>query len=228
MMNQSNFHLMVVNHTPHTLEFMHTRVRVVNMDGSVAMDNTFPGPMSEIGNMSFKPCSVRDLGPIGFPNGLSPVHFVKTELLDAQGKVVSDNFYWRGNGANNLTALAGLPPADIEVNIVRHDAGGKCLLDVTLTNSSNVVALMTHIQLRKQGSNERVLPVFYDDNYISLLPGESRTIKVEAASKDLAGDNPLVVVDGWNPVVKSRSFSGGASIAPNIPALVIGALAAKP
>ena len=126
-----------------------------------------------------------------------------------------------------MTALANLPPANIEGNIVRHDAGGKCLLDVTLHNPSKVVALMTHIQLRKQSSNERVLPVFYDDNYVSLLPGESRTIKVEAASKDLGGDNPLVVVDGWNPVVKSQTFSGGASIAPNVPALVIGA-PAKP
>jgi beta-mannosidase len=73
-----------------------------------------------------------------------------------------------------------------------------------------------------------VLPVYYDDNYVSLLPGESRTIKVEAAAKDLGGDSPLVVVDGWNPVVKSQTFGGGASIAPNTPALVIGASAAKP
>jgi hypothetical protein len=35
-------------------------------------------------------------------------------------------------------------------------------------------------------------------------------------------------VDGWNPIVKSHAFSGGASLAPNNPALVIGALAAKP
>jgi beta-mannosidase len=87
---------------------------------------------------------------------------------------------------------------------------------------------MIHIQLRKQSSNERVLPVYYDDNYVSLLPGESRTIKVEAASKDLGGDKPLVAVDGWNPVVRSQTFGGGASLAPNTPALVIGAPAAKP
>jgi beta-mannosidase len=82
--------------------------------------------------------------------------------------------------------------------------------------------------LRKQGTNERVLPVYYDDNYVSLLPGESKTIKVEAALKNLGGAKPLVMVDGWNPVVKSQTFSGGASIAPNTPALVIGAPAGKP
>jgi len=220
MMNQSNFNLMVINHTAKPLNGLKARVRVINLDGSVVSDKTTP--------VSANPSCATNLGPIELPAALSPVHFVKTELLDAQGRMVSDNFYWRGNNANDLTALAGLPPAPIEGNIQRHDAGGKCLLDVTLSNTSKVVALMTHIQLRKQSSNERVLPVYYDDNYVSLLPGESRTIKVEAASKDLGGDSPLVVVDGWNPVIKSQSFRGGASLAPNLPALVIGAPAAKP
>jgi beta-mannosidase len=220
MMNQSNFDLMVINHTPAPLSGMKARVRVINMDSSVVSDKTTP--------VSAKPSCATDLGPIQFPAGLSAVHFVKTELLDAGGRIVSDNFYWRGTNANDLTALATLPPAPIEGNIQRHDAGGKCLLDVTLSNPSKVAALMIHIQLRKQSSNERVLPVYYDDNYVSLLPGESRTIKVEAASKDLGGDKPLVAVDGWNPVVRSQTFGGGASLAPNTPALVIGAPAAKP
>jgi beta-mannosidase len=220
MMNQSTFNLMVINHTPKPLDGLKARVRVFNMDASLVSDKTTP--------VSVNPSCATNLGPIDFPASLSAVHFVKTELRDAHGQIVSDNFYWRGTTANDLTALTNLPPAPIEGNIQRHDAGGKCLLDVTLSNPSKVVALMTHIQLRKQSSNERVLPVYYDDNYVSLLPGENRTIKVEAASKDLGGDKPLVVVDGWNPVVKSQTFSGGASIAPNTPALIIGAPPAKP
>jgi beta-mannosidase len=220
MMNQSNFDLMVINHTAKPLTGLKARVRVFNMDASIVSDKTTP--------VSANPSCATDLGPIEFPAGLSPLHFVKTELVDAQDRIVSDNFYWRGANANDLKALANLPPANIEGNIVRRDAGGKCILDVTLSNPSKVVALMIHIQLRKQSSNERVLPVYYDDNYVSLLPGESRTIKVEAAAKDLAGDKPLVVVDGWNPVVKTQTFAGGAGIAPNTPALVIGASAAKP
>jgi hypothetical protein len=219
MLNQATFELMVINQTPDALSGLQARVRVINMDGSVAYDKTTP--------VSAKPSCATSLGAIEFPANLSAVHFVKAELQDAQGRLISDNFYWRGNTANDLTALNDLPPAPIEGNISRHDAGGKCLLDVTLSNPSKVVALMTHIQLRKQGSNERVLPVIYDDNYVSLLPGENRTIKVEAAAKDLGGDKPLVVVDGWNPVVKSQTFSDGAKIAPNLPALVIGAPAAK-
>lgn len=35
---------------------------------------------------------------------------------------------------------------------------------------------MAHLQLRRKSSGERVLPVFYSDNYVSLAPGESRTV----------------------------------------------------
>jgi len=54
-----------------------------------------------------------------------------------------------------------------------------------------------------------VLPVYYSDNYISLLPGESRTIAIEAGLPDLGGGSPLIVVDGWNVTVKAMDFPGG-------------------
>jgi beta-mannosidase len=44
----------------------------------------------------------------------------------------------------------------------------------------------------------RVLPVYYSDNYVSLVPDETRTITVEAAEVDLNGQSPFLVVDGWN------------------------------
>ena len=64
-----------------------------------------------------------------------------------------------------------------------------------------------------------MLPVYYTDNYVSLLPGESRTLTVEAAAKDLRGDTPLIVLDGWNTTVRAQTFAG-AALAPNTPALV--------
>jgi hypothetical protein len=61
---------------------------------------------------------------------------------------------------------------------------------------------MAHLQLRKAHSGQRVLPVFCSDNYMSLLPGETMTITIEAASADLEGDAPVLAVDGWNVTVK--------------------------
>ena len=81
-------------------------------------------------------------------------------------------------------------------------------ITVHLTNPGPGIALMTHLQLRRgkpaSSSNpldnvtQRVLPVYYSDNYISLVPGESRTIVIQAAEADLKGEAPRVAIDGWN------------------------------
>ena len=82
-------------------------------------------------------------------------------------------------------------------------------LQVTLHNPTKNIALMAHVQLRRK-SGERVLPVFYSDNYVSLVPDETRTITIDAAESDFNGEKPLIVVDGWNVTVFPASFSGVA------------------
>jgi hypothetical protein len=146
------------------------------------------------------PEAATDASQIIFPTDLSPVHFVKVELLDASDQVISDNFYWRAaaDHPDDFTALNTLPTVAVDMAVSRADRDGKCLLDVKVSNPTQSVALMAHLQLRRKASGERVLPVYYSDNYVSLLPGERRTISIEAAVKDLDGDEPLIAVDGWN------------------------------
>ena len=216
-MNQNNFHVMVINNTPQTLDGMESNVRVFNLDGTLKYEHRI--------SVTAQPSSAADLGKIDWPKDLSPVHFVKLELHDRDGKIVSDNFYWRASPdhPDDFTAIQSLPAAALQADITRRDNGGKCLLDVKLSNPSSVVALMSHIQLRRKNSNERVLPVYYSDNYVSLLPGESRTISVEAADQDLRGEEPMIALDGWNVTTTNQSFTGGngpTSIALNAEAQV--------
>ena len=224
LLNQRNFHVMVINNTPRLLDGMESRVRVFNLDGSLKFENRIP--------VNAPPAAATDLGKIDWPPGLSPVAFAKLELHDRNGKIVSDNFYWRGSDdhPDDLTALNSLPTAALTANITRHDTSGKCLLDVTLSNSSNIVALMSHVQLRRRISGERVLPVYYSDNYVSLLPGEIRKISVEADRSDLHGEDPLIALDGWNVATANQSFKDGngtSSIALNAEAQVDSAPAGR-
>jgi hypothetical protein len=212
-MNQNNFHVMVINNTPQPLDDLRVRTRVFNLDGILKYDQTTP--------VAAPASAATDAGAIDFPANLSAAHFVQVELLDHQDQVRSQNFYWRGLDESNLTALDTMPVVNLNAKITRHDADGKCLLDVTLTNPTKNIALMAHIQLRRADTNQRVLPVYYSDNYISLLPGESRMIAVEAAAKDLAGTQPLITLDGWNVSTTDQSF-GDSSIAVNTEALVKG------
>jgi len=87
---------------------------------------------------------------------------------------------------------------------------------VTLHNPTKNIALMTHVQLRRK-DGERVLPVYYSDNYVSLTPGESRTITMEAALKDFKRQSAVVDVDGWNVSVAAAA-GVGVSVETNIEA----------
>jgi len=210
MMTQNDFQTVLVNNTPKPLKNMKVHMQVYNLDGTRKYDQTTSIPSAPASQATM-------FGSIKFPAGLSAVHFVKLDLLDDAGRVVSDNFYWRENTQDDCTALDTLPDVQLDAAIVRHDADGRCLLDVTLNNPTQNVAVMAHLQLRNERTRLRVLPVFYSDNYISLLPGESKTITIEAALKDIGKDRPLVVLDGWNVTTQSKSFpdNGGAAVATN-------------
>ena len=43
-----------------------------------------------------------------------------------------------------------------------------------------------------------ILPVIFSDNYISLAPGESRTIECSYENKDAENTTPYILISGWN------------------------------
>jgi hypothetical protein len=102
----------------------------------------------------------------------------------------------------------------LSVTARRKDGAGTTRLAVTLTNPTKTVALMAHLQLQHGRAGARLLPVYYSDNFVSLLPGESRDITAEFATGALHGDEPRVAVDGWN--VTASSWKGKrVSVGPN-------------
>ncbi len=215
-MNQSDGNVMVVNHLPRPQTQLTYRLRVIDADGATREDIT-------VGIPEVSGSTAADIGMVDAPAGLSAAHFVKLELFDAKHRLVSDNFYWRNSVApNDFTALGALPTVSLGATIDGSTVttGGQRVVRITLTNATTHVALMAHVQLRNARTSVRVLPVSYSDNYISLVPGERRTIIITAASKDFGGDAPLVTVDGWNVTTLARSFAGGARVAPNPTALV--------
>ena len=209
--NESTGELQVINNLPDAFEGGTAHVTVYNLDGSVAYEHD--SPVNAPAAIAFS------LGPVAFPATLSSVHFLKADLKDSAGKLVSTNFYWRAapEHQDDLTDLNKLPAVTLESQVARNDADGKCQITVTLKNTSGNIALMNHVQLRRKKSGERVLPVFYDNNYVSLMPGEQRTISIEADESELSGDDALVMVDGWNATVAPASAKG-VGIAPNLDA----------
>ncbi|EDM35943.1 beta-mannosidase precursor [Pedobacter sp. BAL39] len=113
---------------------------------------------------------------------VTPLQFIKLELKDAKGDLLSENFYWR-NGIKDLdyTSLNTLPAANLSCKLVsKETAEGTGTLKIAIKNNSTTVAFGNRLRLVNKTTGERILPVMMPDNYITLMPGEERLIPVEA------------------------------------------------
>jgi exo-1,4-beta-D-glucosaminidase len=139
---------------------------------------------------------------IDWPDNLGNVYFLKLELKDASGELISSNFYWlsaKGDENADFTDLNKLPEVTLNVTSTPVEKEGNARsLDVTVENPSSSLAFFVNPKILKSDSKDMVLPVYWEDNYFSLLPGEQRTIKVHFNAEDLDGENPLLQVQGWN------------------------------
>jgi exo-1,4-beta-D-glucosaminidase len=107
----------------------------------------------------------------------------------------------------DYTALATLPNVEL-VAAARSERGeSESSTTVTLRNPSRALAFGIRLKVdrassgrvgRHVSSDDEVLPVRWEDNYLALLPGEARQVTATYATKDLRGSAPAVEVEGWN------------------------------
>ncbi len=219
--NEANGNLEVINNTPDALTGATAHLAIYNLDGTIATQQDYP--------VTAPAAAATILGAVTIPPTASAVHFLKLTLSDSAGKQISDNLYWHAqpDHQDDLTALNDLGPITLDAQVSQTSANGRRTVTVTLHNPGKTIALMTHLQLRHGASttaatpvtpDSRVLPAFPSDNYISLLPNESRTITIDAAVDAFKGEDALILVDGWNVTVAPTS-AAGVSIAPNTAAI---------
>lgn len=147
----------------------------------------------------------------------SAVCFLDLELTDTGGKPLSSNFYWLtprpdvmgapGNGTDwyiepiatyaDFTALASLPSVALSGHASTQTSGATSSTAVTLQNSSQAMAFFTRVQVLSSSGTE-ILPVLWDDNYVSIPPGASKTVTATYASALAGTSAPTVKVSGVN------------------------------
>ena len=122
--------------------------------------------------------------------------FAALHLRD-KGKLVSDNFYWLSQDGD-FGFLASLPRVNLQVSVKHEHQDGQQVVRVRLKNSGSSPAFFIALRVgRKEG--KEILPSFWSDNYLSLLPGESRDI-TWTADKEISPRESLLQLrlEGWN------------------------------
>jgi exo-1,4-beta-D-glucosaminidase len=146
----------------------------------------------------------------------SPVYFLALRLEDSSGKLVGSNFYWLSTKQESLdwsksnwymtptatfadyTALSQLPKVKLKVTSRSEHKGDDTLTHVTLENPSKALAFFVRLKLSKGAGGGEILPVIWQDNYVSLLPGEKRDLTATYRSAALGAAKPVIEVSGWN------------------------------
>jgi hypothetical protein len=139
-------------------------------------------------------------------NGLSPVHFIRL-LLKNGNEVISENFYWNGVTYLDYTGLDSLPPVNLDLSAKATISGDETMITATLRNTTKAIAFMPRLCLVRATSGERVLPTYYSDNYLSLLPGQCRNITMRFKTADLNGENAKLNLDGYNINTKAITLT---------------------
>jgi hypothetical protein len=118
--------------------------------------------------------------------------------LQRGGKTVSSNFYLYGGADEDFTGIRNLAPAQVSERSRITQTGTKWIIDTELHNASQTPALMVRAKAVRTKSGDVIAPALYDDNYIALMPDESRTIHIELEDVDTRGERPRVLVSGFN------------------------------
>jgi exo-1,4-beta-D-glucosaminidase len=201
----------VVNDTYQERKGMKVRARVYSLDAKLLADKTEAVDLPADGAVK-----AFDLPK---PEGLTMTFFAKMDLLDARGKNVSENFYWLSAKPDtldwahkqdtvytpqaefgDLTALNSLPLVKLQTSAaaVQRATGADAMTLARIKNTSQSLAFQVHLRLANGKDDADIVPVFWEDNYFSLLPGEERIVSVSYDETHLHGAHPVIHVDGFN------------------------------
>jgi hypothetical protein len=123
--------------------------------------------------------------------------FVKLELRDEAGQLLSENFYWHAARKSDYRKLNDMTAAAVGATATLEIKGKSVLVHVDVINQQSGIALATQMTLRDASTGAPVLPAYQSDNFVSLLPGERRRVTIEVPAAAAKGDL-RVALTGWN------------------------------
>lgn len=189
MRNPATGMIMVVNNGFEQLHDLIVEIKAYDMDGKETLIDrtlTYLGPSMAKKIQSIKGATDRLFKDKG--------GFLCLEMRNLNGDLLSKNLYWYPDAKGEYSGLKEMGKVNISASAKRI---GKDKVEITLSNSEgNTLAFFNRLSLIDAKTKQRILPAFYDDNYVSVLPGETTKVVVEYTPQ--AGQSCNVNIYGWN------------------------------
>ncbi len=157
--------------------------------------------------------------PVEEPANLKEPYFLRLDLADKDGNALSDNFYWlsktpdipggdtelgdvystRPKSRADFTGLQRLKPARVEMSIASLPSGDdEKKIAVTVRNTGDTIAFLVQLAVINTATDREAGPTFWSDNYLSLLPGETRALTATVPLHALKDGLPKISMTAWN------------------------------
>ena len=191
--------IVLSNMTTNTYRDVVTVMKVFDLHGKQVLEETWNTPTLAPDSYGIR------LATADFSKSPTDLVFIRLTVKDASGKTLGDTLYWhnwkdymRYESLNTLPEVSVNASVSIKTAVFGEIGKGDDLYTITLSNNSSEPAVQTRIRTLDSETKQDILPVFYSDNYFSLMPGESKTVTVELNPVHLKGNRPVFELSGWN------------------------------
>ncbi|MDL2214926.1 glycoside hydrolase family 2 [Dysgonomonas sp. OttesenSCG-928-M03] len=141
--------------------------------------------------------------------------FLALELYNEKGTLITDNFYCLPAKADqylwdkttwvhtpiktysDLKDLSNLNRVELKIRTDKKEENNNYIYEVEITNPSDQVLFFVSLKL-KDTNGEMLKPIYWSDNYISILPGLSKTMKVTVDKQLISNRKATIEINGWN------------------------------
>jgi hypothetical protein len=200
-MNLPDFSLAVVNTTRRPRQGLRLESRIVSLHGRILARRVDAVNAAADATTTLPPL---DLAADLRRRGLV---FVALTLRDPRGARLSENVYWQGRTQSSLRLLNSLRPQPVAVaarRLRQTAARAGEVVSVQLANRGTEPAVDVALTALDRGG-ARVLPAYYSNNYLTLLPGERRRIEIRCPAR--GARCARIELRGWNVVAGAAAVS---------------------
>ncbi len=218
--DRSTARIHVANQTLDPLKHLTVSTAYYNLDGARKYFNEVKDIQVAAGG------SVEAMSVPRIP-GLNSTYFVRCELHDATGMLVAQNAYWSSPADDDLgdpkkeiqfktdlvqwadlSALNTMPRASVQASATLSESNGEDTASLTLTNPTNHIAFFLRAEITTGPDGKEILPITYEDNYLTLFPHETRVITASFHGRGPTEHAPSLRLEGYN--VEKQIFPLGS------------------
>lgn len=187
-MNANDFKVSVINTLYKSINNLKIRVRVYDLNMKVKWERE--EKINIDGNSYQEVFNVPQLSEI------TPVYFVRLELRDEAGKLLSSNLYWKSSKVpQDYSELSIMENIKLDLSYTVENRQEEYWVHIKVKNPTSKLSFMNRLAILRKDNNEEILPTFWDDNFVTLFPGEERNLVAKFSKKDLSHTAFTVVAD---------------------------------